>query len=88
MYYICRFCNIFVYNTEEGDIFTELAPRTYLSDIPTTWSCPICGKPKDFLIKSDVTAYNKKVNNYWDLMKRNRDHIPSLRELLERYKKQ
>ncbi|MBK8814989.1 MAG: rubredoxin [Methylococcaceae bacterium] len=45
--YQCKECE-HIYDEEKGDPDSGLAPGTRWNDIPDTWSCPICGAPKDF----------------------------------------
>ncbi|MDT8358691.1 MAG: alpha-hydroxy-acid oxidizing protein, partial [Methanomicrobiaceae archaeon] len=49
MKYLCTFCNLFVYDEEEGDLTTGLAPGTKIGEIPEGWRCPVCGMPRDYL---------------------------------------
>ena len=43
--YICRACGL-IYDEEEGDADSGLAPGTRFDDIPDDWSCPLCGVTK------------------------------------------
>ncbi|AXY41895.1 FAD-dependent oxidoreductase [Halomonas sp. JS92-SW72] len=43
--YICRACGL-IYDEEEGDPDSGLAPGTRFEDIPDDWECPLCGVTK------------------------------------------
>ena len=45
--YRCQECE-HVYDEEQGDPDSGLAPGTLWDDIPEDWSCPVCGAPKSF----------------------------------------
>ena len=56
--YICRACGL-IYDEEEGDPDSGLAPGTRFEDIPDDWECPLCGVTKaDFepFERPDVSA--------------------------------
>lgn len=60
MKYICTYCSVYVYDTDNGDPVTELEECTTLNEIPDTWHCPVCGMPKDYLqqIRENVFSLN------------------------------
>ena len=43
--YQCTICG-FVYDPEEGDPDSGIAPGTAFEDIPEDWYCPVCGVTK------------------------------------------
>ncbi len=43
--YQCAICG-YVYDPEEGDPDSGIAPGTAFEDIPDNWSCPVCGVTK------------------------------------------
>ncbi len=43
--YQCTICG-FVYDPEEGDPDSGIAPGTPFEDIPEDWYCPVCGVSK------------------------------------------
>ena len=45
--YLCTVCG-YVYDPEEGDPDSGIAPGTAFEDIPDDWVCPVC-----FVGKSD-----------------------------------
>ena len=48
--YRCVVCG-FVYDPEEGDPDSDIAPGTAFEDIPENWICPVCGVTKaDFVV--------------------------------------
>ena len=48
--YRCTVCG-FIYDPEEGDPDSGIAPGTAFEDIPEDWECPICGvTKKDFVV--------------------------------------
>jgi flavin reductase (DIM6/NTAB) family NADH-FMN oxidoreductase RutF/rubredoxin len=50
MKYQCTVCG-FIYDPEEGDPDSGIAPGTAFEDIPDDWSCPVCGvTKKDFVL--------------------------------------
>ena len=44
--YKCSVCG-YVYNPEEGDPDSGIAPGTPFEKLPDDWKCPVCGAPKD-----------------------------------------
>ena len=43
--YQCIICG-YVYDPEEGDPDSGIAPGTAFEDIPEDWYCPVCGVTK------------------------------------------
>jgi rubredoxin len=43
--YQCTICG-FVYDPQEGDPDSGIAPGTIFDDIPEDWVCPVCGVGK------------------------------------------
>ncbi len=43
--YQCTICG-YVYDPEEGDPDSGIAPGTAFEDIPEDWFCPVCGVTK------------------------------------------
>ncbi|GAB1260610.1 FAD-dependent oxidoreductase [Aurantivibrio plasticivorans] len=43
--YICKACGL-IYDEEQGDPDSGLAPGTRFEDIPDDWECPLCGVTK------------------------------------------
>ncbi len=52
--YICRTCGL-IYDEEEGDLDSGLAPGTRFADIPDDWYCPLCLVSKDDFVLIDDT---------------------------------
>lgn len=50
--YKCLACG-YIYNPEEGDPDSGIAPGTKFEDIPDDWFCPICKVGKDMFEKID-----------------------------------
>ena len=46
--YQCTICG-YVYDPEEGDPDSGIAPGTAFEDIPEDWYCPVCGVTKSEL---------------------------------------
>ncbi|PSB03357.1 rubredoxin [Merismopedia glauca] len=44
--YICTVCG-HIYDPQEGDPDSGIAPGTPFVDIPEDWVCPVCGASKD-----------------------------------------
>jgi rubredoxin len=43
--YVCSTCG-HVYDPEEGDPDSDIAPGTPFADLPEDWVCPVCGASK------------------------------------------
>ena len=43
--YECTVCG-YVYDPEQGDPDSNIAPGTPFEDLPDDWECPVCGAPK------------------------------------------
>jgi len=44
--YQCKVCG-YVYDPEEGDPDSGIAPGTPFEDLPEDWYCPVCGVYKE-----------------------------------------
>ncbi|MBD6616251.1 rubredoxin [Komarekiella sp. 'clone 1'] len=44
--HICTVCG-YVYDPEEGDPDSDIAPGTAFESIPDDWVCPVCGADKE-----------------------------------------
>lgn len=44
--YVCSVCG-YIYDPENGDPDSGIAPGTDFADIPDDWICPVCGVAKD-----------------------------------------
>jgi len=42
----CPACS-YIYDSEQGDMERDIAPGTAWEDVPESWSCPLCGNPKE-----------------------------------------
>jgi len=43
--YVCDLCG-YVYDPEVGDPDNGIAPGTAFEDLPSNWTCPLCGVDK------------------------------------------
>jgi rubredoxin/flavin reductase (DIM6/NTAB) family NADH-FMN oxidoreductase RutF len=50
--YQCKVCG-YIYDPEEGDPHSGIAPGTAFEDIPDDWECPVCGVSKKDFVKID-----------------------------------
>lgn len=50
MKYVCSVCG-YVYDEEAGDPENGIAPGTKFEDLPDTYTCPLCGVPKELFTK-------------------------------------
>lgn len=50
--YQCKVCG-YIYDPEEGDPHSGIAPGTAFEDIPDDWTCPICGVTKKDFVRID-----------------------------------
>lgn len=48
--YTCDLCG-YVYDPEIGDPDNGIAPGTAFEDLPSNWTCPICGVDKSSFSK-------------------------------------
>ena len=46
MSYVCDVCG-YIYDPEEGDSDSGVAPGTAWDNLPEDWICPVCGAPKE-----------------------------------------
>ena len=44
--YQCNICG-YIYDPEEGDLDSGIAPGTSFEEIPDDWHCPLCGVTKE-----------------------------------------
>lgn len=44
--YVCDICG-YVYDPQQGDPDSGIAPDTPFEEIPDDWVCPLCGVGKD-----------------------------------------
>ncbi|RTE66500.1 rubredoxin [Amphritea opalescens] len=63
--YLCRACGL-IYDEEQGDPDSGLAPGTRFEDIPDDWECPLCGVTKtDFeLFEKPVVTVIEQTENF------------------------
>ena len=50
--YVCTVCG-YVYDPEQGDPDSDIAPGTSFDDLPEDWVCPICGAEKSDFEKEE-----------------------------------
>lgn len=50
--YICEVCG-YIYDPEEGDPESGVAPGTLFENLPNDWVCPVCGAGKDEFAEYD-----------------------------------
>jgi rubredoxin len=48
--YVCDLCG-YTYDPEVGDPDNGIAPGTAFEDLPSTWTCPMCGVDKSSFSK-------------------------------------
>jgi len=73
MKYICSYCNIYVYDEEEGDPKTKLDRGTKLDEIPDSWLCPVCGMPKEYLKEVREDVFSIKRDAYSETQSQTKD---------------
>ncbi|HAL73980.1 MAG TPA: rubredoxin [Clostridiales bacterium] len=44
--YVCNLCG-YVYDPSVGDPDSGIAPGTSFIDLPSDWTCPLCGASKE-----------------------------------------
>jgi len=44
--YVCSMCG-YIYDPQQGDPESGIAPGTGFEDLPDDWQCPGCGAPKE-----------------------------------------
>ena len=44
--WICKVC-AYVYDESKGDEMSGAKPGTKFEDLPSDWTCPTCGVPKE-----------------------------------------
>ncbi|HEY9246576.1 MAG TPA: alpha-hydroxy-acid oxidizing protein [Candidatus Methanoperedens sp.] len=64
--WLCKVCNIYVYNEKTGDPETGIRPDTKVSDFPDSWRCPVCGATRDKLVAIPEEEYWQKARAYTD----------------------
>ena len=50
--YVCTLCG-YVYDPEAGDPDNGVAPGTKWEDVPSDWTCPVCGAGKEDFEKEE-----------------------------------
>ncbi|MHA2140026.1 MAG: alpha-hydroxy-acid oxidizing protein [Candidatus Thorarchaeota archaeon] len=60
LYFICTYCNAYVYDEEAGDLDSGLAPGTKISEISDAWRCPICDQPRDYMQETSEETFSEK----------------------------
>lgn len=81
---VCRFCNVFTYDIEEGDETAGLAAGISIQEISEDWRCPVCGKSKTYLSPIDEGEYAVKRTAYNEFLETRRKKMSSMRSLLKR----
>ena len=49
--YICRVCNLYVYDEKKGDRRLNYPPGTSFDSLPDSFRCPVCNAKKEFFRK-------------------------------------
>ncbi|MHA2005325.1 MAG: alpha-hydroxy-acid oxidizing protein [Candidatus Thorarchaeota archaeon] len=62
MYFICTYCNAYVYDETAGDPDSGLAPGTSVPDIHDDWRCPICKQPREYMQEITEDVFLEKKN--------------------------
>ena len=44
--YVCELCG-YEYSVKNGDLENGIEPGTDFEDLPSDWTCPLCGASKD-----------------------------------------
>ncbi len=57
MNYVCELCG-YVYKNDIGDPENGIAPKTDFEDLPSDWTCPLCGASKEDFESVDSDEYN------------------------------
>ena len=57
MNYICALCG-YVYKKDIGDVENGIEARTEFEDIPSDWTCPLCGASKEDFEPTDEDDCN------------------------------
>ena len=81
---VCRFCNVFSFDVEEGDVASDLAPGTTIQGIPADWRCPVCGKAKAFIEPLLEEDYAERRASYVEFLENRKRKMPSLKSLINR----
>ncbi len=81
---VCRFCNVFSFDIEEGDEASGLAPGTTIEEIPEDWRCPVCGKAKTFIEPLPEEDYAERRTSYMEFLENRKRKMPSLKSLINR----
>jgi len=50
--YVCSVCG-YIYNPAEGDPDGSIPPGTPFEDLPSDWTCPVCGASKSQFKKKE-----------------------------------
>lgn len=59
--YICKVCYT-IYNPQIGDSEEGIAPNTPFENLPDSWTCPVCGTPKEKFEKLSAEQFEKIMN--------------------------
>ena len=84
MKFVCRFCNVFSFNIEEGDKVADLTPGTTVQEIRKDWRCPVCGKSKGYLEPISDAPYIKRRASYMEFLENKKRKMPSLKSFINR----
>lgn len=64
MNYICALCG-YVYKPKRGDVDNGIDPGTDYEDLPSDWSCPLCGAGKEDF-EPDLEGKSPYESNQYD----------------------
>ena len=84
MKFVCRFCNVFAFESEEGDEAAGLAPGTTVQEISEGWKCPVCNKAKAYLKPIPEKDYAGRRASYMEFLENRKRKMPSLKSLINR----
>lgn len=65
----CSVCG-YVYSEEKGETATDTPPHTRFSDLPDTWTCPVCGAAKSafILVEEEDSLHETSGNTVSDAL--------------------
>jgi len=63
-FYICTYCNLFVYDEDTGEKRADLMPGTKVKNISADWKCPVCGESVSFLSEINEEKFLEKKTEY------------------------
>ena len=80
--WICSFCNVYVYDSVEGDLKLAISNGLVPLEFPELWKCPVCGQPKTLMVEISDDAFIVKKAEYEKFLSSKRGDAKDTKDII------